>query len=87
MEVKHFDHGMNGIRDLHEEVTPAPLMPLAALPWRSLGGLFNYERWPERERFLLLDRAIEVSKSMDPAERRAFRTLDTASSLAEVGWV
>jgi hypothetical protein len=80
MEVDRFDCGMNEILGLHEEVTLAPLMPLPALPWRSLGGFFNYEAWPGRERFLLLDREIEVSRSAHLTQRRSSRNLQTGIS-------
>jgi hypothetical protein len=65
METDLSHHELNEILDLSEEVAPAPLELLPALPWRSLGGFFNYERWPERERFLLLDREIDVCRSAD----------------------
>jgi hypothetical protein len=80
MEADLDDHGMNEIRDLHEDMISTPLMPLPARPWRSLGGFFNYEQWPERERFLLLDREIETCKAESLTERRASRNLQTGIS-------
>ena len=35
---------------------------LAAGPWRSLGGYFDYSHWPDRERFLELDKAIAAGQ-------------------------
>jgi len=35
-----------------------PLEKVPEGPWRSLGGYFDYSLWPERERFLELDKAI-----------------------------
>jgi len=35
-----------------------PLQPVAAGPWRSLGGFMDYTGWAARERFLELDEAI-----------------------------
>jgi len=43
---------------------PAPLPRLAAGPWRSLGGCFDYKDWPERDRFLELD--MLIASSQDP---------------------
>ena len=46
------------------EVRP-PLPKLAAGPWRSLGGYFDYSHWPDRERFLELDKAIATNRERD----------------------
>lgn len=40
------------------EDAPSPLQMLPPGPARSLGGYLDYSGWPERERFLELDRAI-----------------------------
>lgn len=49
----------------------APLQKLEAGPWRSLGGYFDYSLWPERDRFLELDRAIAAGQDLrDPAVDR-----------------
>ena len=41
------------------ELRPSPpLQKVEAGPWRSLGGYFDYSLWPDRDRFLELDRAI-----------------------------
>jgi hypothetical protein len=45
----------------------APLEKLAAGPYRSLGGYFDYSHWADRERFLELDRAIALGQEIrDP---------------------
>ena len=54
----------------------APLPKLAAGPWTSLGGYFDYSLWPERERFLELDRAIAAG--LDLHEGSADRDRDAA---------
>jgi len=47
--------------DLPEKVAPGP--------WRSLGGYLDYTTWPDRKRFLELDRAIAASRCQpDPDE-------------------
>jgi hypothetical protein len=69
-----------GVRDrvTHDQVAPVrndevpgslreikpPLEKLADGPWRSLGGYFDYSLWPERERFLELDRAIAAGQDL-----------------------
>ena len=45
------------------EIKP-PLPKLAAGPWRSLGGYFDYTHWADRERFLELDKAIAASQDL-----------------------
>lgn len=48
------------------EIKP-PMPKLAAGPWRSLGGYFDYSLWPDRDRFLELDRAIAAGHDLrDP---------------------
>ena len=44
-----------------DEIKP-PLQKLAAGPWRSLGGYFDYSLWPDRERFLELNKAIAAGQ-------------------------
>jgi hypothetical protein len=39
-----------------------PLQKLKESPWRSLGGYFDYSDWPERDRFMELDKAIASSQ-------------------------
>lgn len=39
-------------------------------PWRSLGQLLDYTNWPDRERFMELDRAIEGSRFTAASEWR-----------------
>lgn len=45
-----------------------PLQKVAAGPWRSLGGYFDYSGWVDRERFLELDRAIARDGDGDEPE-------------------
>ena len=42
------------------EIKP-PLEKLPEGPWRSLGGYFDYRHWPDRDRFLELDKAIATN--------------------------
>jgi len=35
-----------------------PLQKVAEGPWRSLGGYFDYSDWPDRDRFMELDKLI-----------------------------
>ena len=42
-----------------------PIQKLAAGPWRSLGGYFDYSAWTDRERFRELDRAIAKAEGRD----------------------
>lgn len=44
--------------------TKPPLEKVAEGPWRSLGGYFDYSLWPDRERFMELDRAIAASQEL-----------------------
>jgi hypothetical protein len=41
-----------------------PLQKVAAGPYRSLGGYFDYSAWPDRDRFLELDRAISTGQDL-----------------------
>ena len=45
-----------------------PLEKLPEGPWRSLGGYFDYSLWPDRERFLELDRAIASGQDIREPE-------------------
>jgi hypothetical protein len=49
------------------EIKP-PLPKLAAGPWRSLGGYFDYSSWSDRDRFLELDRAIAAGQDLRDAD-------------------
>jgi hypothetical protein len=40
------------------------LEKVAAGPYRSLGGYFDYSQWADRERFLELDRAIAAGQDL-----------------------
>jgi hypothetical protein len=55
--------------DAVEPIAPSesngPLQKLAAGPWRSLGGYFDYSAWTDRERFRELDRAIAKAEGRD----------------------
>jgi hypothetical protein len=57
--------------EAHAELNLRPtlaLAPFAAFSWRSLGGHFDYETWPDRERFLKLDKAIRLAKAQQREE-------------------
>jgi hypothetical protein len=53
-----------------DSVAPAvaPRSLVAAGPWRSIGGCFDYTEWKDRDRFLELDRAIGCSSSLDEGD-------------------
>jgi len=56
---RHIFSQNSGKDESTREARPqAPLQQLEAGPWRSLGGYFDYSLWPDRDRFLELDRAI-----------------------------
>jgi hypothetical protein len=40
------------------DYAPPPLVKLPPSPFRSLGGYFNYEGWPDQQRFMELDEAL-----------------------------
>jgi len=42
--------------------TALPVPRVAAGPWRSLGGCLDYSQWPDRDRFLELDRALTMAQ-------------------------
>jgi len=61
-----------------------PLVRLPPSPFRSLGGYFNYEGWPDQQRFMELDEALRrkagespqiwsKANSSAPEERSALR--------------
>lgn len=56
--------------------TKPQMAKLAEGPWRSLGGYFDYSLWPDRERFLELDRAISAGQDL--------RDVDTDPSMEMV---
>src|SRR5579872_6841280 len=45
-------------------------------PWRSLGRCLDYTNWPDRDRFLELDRAIQKCAEQEDLEER----IETAPS-------
>jgi hypothetical protein len=47
-----------------------PLVRLPPSPFRSLGGYFSYEEWPDQQRFMELDEALR---------RKAFENFHAAS--------
>jgi hypothetical protein len=49
-----------------ETSTPIPRFPPG--PWRSLGGYFDYSQWPDRDRFLELDRALASAQHPEPED-------------------
>lgn len=55
--------------NLDEGQITTPLEKLPPGPWCSLGGYFDYSEWPDRQRFLELDKAIAVAQ--DAPERHA----------------
>lgn len=56
------------------------LQPLPRARWRSLGEHLDYTRWPERERFLELDREIKAAPRDPGHQRSEARTQASASS-------
>jgi hypothetical protein len=45
----------------------APLLArLPPSPFRSLGGYFNYEGWPDQQRFMELDEALRLKARKSP---------------------
>jgi hypothetical protein len=42
--------------------------PANVSPWRSLGGVFDYEQWEDRDRFVELDFLILLARSADEDE-------------------
>ena len=54
------DHGAESDCNLPESVCAVSRLPkMPPDPDRSLGGYLNYSGWPDRERFMELDRAIQ----------------------------
>jgi len=44
----------------------APLVRLPPSPFRSLGGYFSYEGWPDQQRFMELDEALRRKACENP---------------------
>ena len=42
------------------------LFELPPSPWRSLGRHLDYGSWPDRDRFVILDREIKVTSTRNP---------------------
>jgi len=55
------------VKDL-EAVSNLRRLPRAR--WRSLGQHLDYSNWPDRERFMELDRAIEASRILAASQWR-----------------
>jgi hypothetical protein len=51
--------------------TSGPLKKLPSGPWTSLGGYLDYASWPERDRFLELDRALLVWRENEREDRQS----------------
>ncbi len=67
------DDGQRLFREIPAREVPGreikePMEKLPEGPWRSLGGYFDYSLWPERERFLELDRIIASGHDVREAE-------------------
>lgn len=60
-------HSPSNTRSEAGETKP-PLQKVADGPWRSLGGYFDYSLWPDRERFMELDRAIAAAQELREPE-------------------
>jgi hypothetical protein len=67
------DSGHSACRhDESEFASPAaddasfPLVRLPPGPFRSLGGYFSYEGWPDQQRFMELDEALRRKAYEDP---------------------
>jgi hypothetical protein len=46
-----------------------PLVKLQPSPFRSLGGYFSYEGWPDQRRFMELDEALRRKACENPRYR------------------
>ena len=57
--VQHDPGSGNSSREIRN-----PLQKVAAGPYTSLGGYFDYSLWPDRERFLELDKAIAAGQEI-----------------------
>lgn len=49
-------------------------------PFRSLGGFLDYSNWPDRDRFLELDRALKARHQLMAIDRVAPETTPLASA-------
>lgn len=47
------------------------LNPVPPGPWRSLGRCLDYTNWADRERFIELDRAIQIAAQLEAAAEYA----------------
>jgi hypothetical protein len=68
--AKYADEPVRTPRIQNEPTVSEPKPPLekvAAGPYRSLGGYFDYSLWPDRERFLELDKAIATGQDLRDA--------------------
>jgi hypothetical protein len=46
-----------------------PLVRLPPSPFRSLGGYFSYEGWPDQQRFMELDEALRRKAYENPQDQ------------------
>ena len=60
-----FDSGHSCELDAPVYAVP-PLVRLPPSPFRSLGGYFSYEGWPDQERFMELDEALRRRARENP---------------------
>jgi hypothetical protein len=54
--------------------------PTKRSPWRSMGGVFDYEHWADRDRFVELDFLILLSRSEDDEPYRPRRNAHLAAA-------
>jgi hypothetical protein len=54
--------------------------PAGRSPWQSLGGVFDYEHWEDRDRFVELDFLILLSRSEDDEPYRPRRNAHLAAA-------
>lgn len=77
-------HSLEVWQSGQEEPAPVlvrPLREVAPGPWRSLGRYLDYTNWPERERFVELDRAIETNAQMEQ-----FDEVCESGPISEAAW-
>jgi hypothetical protein len=58
-------HQLGRSAEATDQMARTPMTQFPCVPWRSLGGFLNYENWPERERFLELDRKIRILRAQE----------------------